>query len=80
MFVVLFEIESLAWCPIVGIIMIAAMCLHFMLIMVYAIIAECGDLPMPLDTRYLVGKINAVILMILMVGGLIFFIIQGLTK
>lgn len=75
MFVTLFEIESLAWCPVVGIIMIAAMCLHFMLMIAYAIVAECCDLPMPLDTRYLVGKINSTITMVLMIGGLIFFII-----
>lgn len=80
MFVALFEIESLAWCPVVGIVMIAAMCLHFMLMMAYAIVAECCDLPMPLDDRYLIGKINGVIMMILMVGGLVFFIIQGLTN
>jgi hypothetical protein len=75
MFVALFEIESLAWCPVVGIIMIAAMCLHFMLMMGYAIVAECGGLPMPLDDRYLIGKINGTIMMTLMVGGLAFFII-----
>lgn len=75
MFVALFEIESLAWCPVVGIIMIAAMCLYFMLMMAYAIVAECCDLPMPLDDRYLIGKINSVIMMILMIGGLVFFII-----
>lgn len=75
MFVALFEIESLAWCPVVGIIMIAAMCLYFMLMVAYAIVAECCSLPMPLDTKYLIGKINRVITMILMIGGLIFFII-----
>ena len=75
MFVTLFEIESLTWCPVVGIIMIAVMCLYFMLMMTYAIIAECCSLPMPLDTKYLVGKVNSVITMVLMIGGLIFFII-----
>lgn len=75
MFVALFEIENLAWCPVVGIIMIVAMCLHFMLMIGYAIVAECSDLPMPLDDRYLIGKINSVIMMTLMVGGLVFFII-----
>ena len=75
MLVSLFKIESLAWGPIVGIIMIAAMCLYFMLMIVYAIIAECYNLPMPLDNRYLIGKINSIIMMILMIGGLIFFII-----
>ena len=75
MLVSLFKIESLAWCPVVGIIMIAIMCLYFMLMLVYAIIAECYNLPMPLDDRYLIGKINGIIMIILMVGGLIFFII-----
>lgn len=75
MFVALFKIKNLAWCPIVGIIMITVMCLHFMLMMIYAIIAECCDLPMPLDNRYLIGKINRIIMMILMIGGLVFFII-----
>lgn len=75
MLVSLLKIKSLAWCPIVGIIMITAMCIHFMLMMFYAIIAECCELPMPLDNSYLIGKINSIIMMILMVGGLIFFII-----
>jgi hypothetical protein len=75
MFVALFEIESLAWCPVVGIVMITVMCLYFMLMMGYAIVAECCNLPMPLDDRYLIGKINSVIMMILMFGGLVFFII-----
>lgn len=75
MFVALFKIESLAWCPIVGIIIITVMCLHFMLMVVYAIIAECCNLPMPLDDSYLIGKINRIIMMTLMIGGLIFFII-----
>ena len=75
MLVSLFDIESLAWCPVVGIIMITAMCLHFMLMLVYAIVAECCELPMPLDDSYLIGKINNIIMMTLMMGGLIFFII-----
>lgn len=75
MLVSLLKIKCLAWCPIVGIIMIAVMCLHFMLMMFYAIIAECCELPMPLDNSYLIGKINSIIMMVLMVGGLIFFII-----
>ena len=60
--------------------MIAVACLYFMLMLVYAIIAECCNLPMPLDDRYLIGKINGIIMLILMVGGLVFFIIQRLTK
>lgn len=75
MIATLFGIESLALCPVVGIIMITAMCLHFMLMMAYAIAAECCSLPMPLDESYLIGKINNVIMISLMVGGLIFFII-----
>ena len=60
--------------------MIAVACLYFMLMLVYAIIAECYNLPMPLDDTYLIGKINDIIMIILMVGGLVFFIIQRLTK
>ena len=75
MLVSLFKIESLAWCPVVGIIMIAAMCLHFILMLVYAIVAECYELPMPLDNSYLIGRINSIIMMTLSIGGLIFFII-----
>ena len=75
MLVSLFKIESLAWCPAVEIIMIAVACLYFMLMLVYAIVAECHNLSMPLDDRYLIGKINSIIIMILMVGGLISFII-----
>ena len=60
--------------------MIAVACLYFMLMLVYAIIAECCNLPMPLDDTYLIGKINDIIMIILMVGGLVFFIIQRLTK
>lgn len=55
--------------------MITAMCIHFMLMMFYAIIAECNGLPMPLDNNYLIGKINSIIMMVLAVGGLVFFII-----
>ena len=75
MLVSLLKIDSLAWCPGVGIIMIAVACLYFMLMLVYAIIAECCNLPMPLDDTYLIGKINDIIMIILMVGGLAFFII-----
>lgn len=75
MFVALFKIESLAWCPTVGLIMITIACLYFSLMLVYALIAELCNLPMPLDDNYLIGKINSVILMALMIGGLVFFII-----
>ena len=75
MLVSLFKIESLAWCPIVGMIMITTLCIYFMLMSFYAIIAACFELPMPLDDRYLIGKINNIIMIILNIGGLIFFII-----
>ena len=75
MLVSLLKIDSLVWCPAVGIIMIAVACLYFMLMLVYAIIAECCNLPMPFDDTYLIGKINDIIMIILMVGGLVFFII-----
>ena len=75
MLVSLLKIDSLAWCSGVGIIMIAVECLYFMLMLVYAIIAEYYNLPMPLDDIYLIGKINDIIMIILIVGGLVFFII-----
>lgn len=75
MLVALFKLEILAWCPLVGLAMIAAFCLHFVLMMVYAIVAECCGYPMPLDDRYLIGKINNAIMYVLMIGGLIFSII-----
>ena len=75
MLVALFKLEILAWCPIVGLGMIAAFCLHFVLMMFYAIVAECCGYPMPLDDRYLIGKINNAIMYVLMIGGLIFSII-----
>ena len=75
MLVALFKLEILAWCPIVGFGMIAALCLHFFLMVAYAIIAECCSYPMPLDNRYLIGKINNSIMYVLMIGGLIFSII-----
>ena len=75
MLVFLLKIDSLALCPIIGITMITMGCMYFMLMLVYAIIAECCYLPMPLDDSYLIGKINGIIMIILMVGGLVFFII-----
>ena len=55
--------------------MIAVECLYLMLMLVYAIIAEYYNLPTPLDDIYLIGKINDIIMIILIVGGLVFFII-----
>lgn len=75
MLVALFKLEFLAWCPIIGFIMIMGFCLHFFLMMIYAIVAECCNYPMPLDDRYLIGKINTAIMYVLMIGGLIFSII-----
>lgn len=70
-----FDLEFLAWCPFVGLIMVAMFCLHFVLMVAYAIVAECCNYPMPLDDRYLIGKINTAIMCALMIGGLIFLII-----
>ena len=75
MLVALFKLEDLAWCPMIGLAMVAAFCLHFFLMLVYAIIAECYDYPMPLDDRYLIGKINNVIMYVLLIGSLILLII-----
>ena len=74
MIAVLFKLEFLAWCPIVGFAMITAACLHFFLMMIYALVAECCDYPMPLDDKYLIGKINNAIMYVLMIGGLVFAI------
>ena len=75
MIIALFEIECLAWLPFVGLALIAGFCAWFFVILVEAVIAECGGYPMPLDTRYFNGKLNAVILMLLGVLGVIIFII-----
>ncbi len=71
----LFNIEMLAWCPAVGLLLIALGCIYFFGMIVYAIYAEAHNLSMPLDTSYLIGKINGVIITILITGGLILFII-----
>ena len=75
MLVALFKLEILTWCPLAGLAMIATLCLHFAFMIIYAIVAECCGYPMPLDNRYLIGKINSVIMYVLMIGGLIFSII-----
>lgn len=75
MLVEFFKLEDLIWFPVIGIILIVAFCLYTLLIMVYALIAECYGWPMPLDTRYFIGKVNSVIMSVLAIGGLIFYII-----
>lgn len=75
MLAVLLKLEFLAWCPLVGLAMTATFCLHFVLMIIYAIVAECCGYPMPLDDRYLIGKINNAIMYVLIIGGLIFTII-----
>lgn len=75
MLALLLKSEILAWYSTIGPVMIAAFCFHFTLMLFYGIIAEICGFPMPLDDRYLLGKINMVILYVLTVGGLILFII-----
>ena len=75
MIVTVFAIECLAWLPFVGLALIGAFCLWFFVVLVEAVIAECCDFPMPLDTRYFIGKFNTVILMTLGILGVILFII-----
>ena len=75
MIIALFEIECLTWLPFVGLALIAGFCAWFFVILVEAVIAECCDYPMPLDTRYFIGKFNTVILMLLGILGVIFFLI-----
>ena len=75
MIIALFEIECLAWLPFIGLALIAGFCAWFFVILVEAVIAECCGYPMPLDTRYFIGKFNTVILMALGILGVIIFII-----
>ena len=58
MIATLFGIESLAVCVLVGFVLIAVWCAYFTLMLIYALVAECNELPMPLDENYLIGKIN----------------------
>ena len=58
MIATLFGIESLAVCVLIGFILIGVWCAYFTLMLIYAIVAECNDYPMPLDENYLIGKIN----------------------
>lgn len=46
--------------------------IHFMLMLVYAIIADCMNWPMPLDDDYLLGKINMIIFLGLMAFSILF--------
>ena len=58
MIATVFGIESLAVCVLAGFVLIGIWCAHFMLMLIYALVAECNGLPMPLDENYLIGKIN----------------------
>ena len=58
MIATLFGIESLAVCVLVGFGLIGIWCAYFMLMLIYALVAECNGLPMPLDENYLIGRIN----------------------
>lgn len=75
MIAILFEIECLAWCPLVGLALIALFCVHFLGILIHAVIAECGGYPMPLDDRYWFGRVNSWFLLAEMVCALILFFI-----
>lgn len=75
MLVEFFKFEDLMWLPVIRIALIVAFCLYTLLIMVYALIAECYGWPMPLDDRYFIGKLNFTIIKVLAISGLIFYII-----
>jgi hypothetical protein len=75
MIAILFEIEYLAWCPLVGLALVIAFCIHFFGILVHAVVAVCGNYPMPLDDRYWFGQVNNRLLVAEMVCALILFFI-----
>lgn len=58
MIATLLGIESLAICVLIGFMLIGVLCVHFTLMLIYALVAECNGLPMPLDENHLIGKIN----------------------
>lgn len=62
-------------CAIIGLGFVSFSCLFFMLMLFYAIFAECLGLPMPLDDRYLFGRVNEKIFLGSMIIGTILFII-----
>ena len=59
MIAILFGIENLAICVLIGFGLIALWCAYFVLMLIYALVAECNGYPMPLDENYLIGKINS---------------------
>ena len=59
MIAILFGIESLAVCVLIGFALIGIWFTYFLLMLSYALVAECSDLPMPLDENYLIGRINS---------------------
>ena len=51
-------LEELMIIPAIGFGLVTVFGMYFFGMMFYAVYAECEDKPMPLDDRYLIGKIN----------------------
>jgi len=72
----LLGIEEMVLFVRVGFIFSVIFVLHFVLMVIYGIIAECSNgLPHPLDTNYLLGRINDKIFMMSMLIAIICLII-----
>ncbi len=73
---VLLGIEEMVLFVPVGFIFSVIFSLHFVLMLIYSIIAECSNgLPQPLDSDYLLGRINNKIFMGSMIISVICLII-----
>lgn len=51
-------LEELMLIPAAGFGLVGLFGMYFFGMMIYAVYAECEGKPMPLDDRYLIGKIN----------------------
>ncbi len=56
---------------IIGTICTALFVIHFLVLTLYGIWAECENLPMPLDERTKFGKVNMFLLMLFAFGAII---------
>ena len=72
---ILLGVEEMVLFVPVGFIFSVIFSLHFVLMMIYSIIAECSGLPQPLDSDYLFGRINNKIFMGSMIISVICLII-----
>ena len=75
MIAIFFGIECLAWCPLAALALVALVCVHFLCILIHAVIAECGGYPMPLDDRYWFGRANTWLILAELICALILFFI-----